>query len=97
MPHLATRSNLSDEEISTYKTFLAKEHQLEANQIIATSLTARFTKIRGGYDSMKVLSKTPDGQQMFRLITQTSQFFEKFSDDRITHFYVDPKPLITRP
>ena len=97
MPHLATRSNLSDEEITTYKTFLAKEHQLESSQIIATSLTARFTKIRGGYDSMKVLSKTPDGQQMFRLIAQTSQFFEKFSDDRITHFYIDPKPLITRP
>ena len=97
MPHLATRSNLSDEEVRTYRTFLAKEHQLEAGQIIATNLTARFTKIRGGYDSMKVLSKTPDGQQMFRLIAQASQFFEKFSDDRITHFYVDPKPQITRP
>lgn len=94
MPHLATRSNLSDEEVHTYRNFLAKENELEPGRIIATSLTARFTKIRGSYDSMKVLSSAKDGQQVFRLITQASQFFEKFSDDRITHFYVDPKPLI---
>lgn len=95
-PHLATRSNLSEEEVETYKTFLAKEHDLKPAHIIATNLTARFTKIRGNYNSMKVLTKSPDGQQVFRLIAQASQFFEKFSDDRITHFYIDPKTTIER-
>jgi len=91
MPHLATRSNLSKEELRTYATFLAKEHEHDASSIIAATLNARFTKIRGDYDSMKVLSKQPGGKNMFRLITQASQFFDKFSDERITHFYVDPK------
>ena len=44
-PHLATRSNLSEDEVETYKTFLAKEHGLDRTHIIATNLTARFTKI----------------------------------------------------
>jgi len=91
MRHLATRSNVSEQEVDTYKDFLAKELELQPEQIISTTLNAKFTKIRGNYNAMKLLKKTPEGGQLFHLIGPASQFFEKFGDERITHFYVDPQ------
>ncbi len=91
MPHLATRMNLSPDEEDTYIDFLAREHGQTADAIVASSITARFTKIRDDFSTMKVLCRDHQtGHNNLRLITQTSQFFGKFSDDRITHFYLDP-------
>jgi len=93
MPHIASRENLSAEEEEHYLTFLAKEHNCPKESLVSSSITARFTKIRDDYSSIKVLftdhqSKTPT----LRLISNTSQFFGKFTDERITHFYINPVP-----
>lgn len=91
MPHLATRMNLCPEEEATYIDFLARENSVSKDVIVASSITARFTKIRDDYSAMKVLCRDPQtGHNNLRLITHTSQFFGKFSDDRITHFYLNP-------
>jgi len=93
MPHIASRENLSKEEEEHYLTFLAKEHNLPKRALVSSSITARFTKIRDDFSGIKVLfadhqSKTPT----LRLISNTSQFFGKFTDERITHFYINPVP-----
>ena len=91
MPYLATRTNLSDQEQLTYQDFLAKENGDSEASIVTSSITARFTKIKEGFSDIKVLYKsTPAQPETYKLIANTSQFFAKFTDDRITHFYVDP-------
>ena len=91
MPYLATRTNLSDQEQLTYQDFLTKENGDSEASIVTSSITARFTKIKEGFSDIKVLYKsTPVQPETYKLIANTSQFFAKFTDDRITHFYVDP-------
>jgi len=91
MPHIATRENLSIDEEQHYLIFLAKEHQYAPENLVSSSITARFTKIKDGFNDMKVLvsdhqNKTPT----LRIISNTSHFFGKFTDERITHFYLNP-------
>jgi HD superfamily phosphohydrolase len=91
MPYLGTRTNLSNEEQSTYQAFLAKENGYTKESIVMSSITARFTSIRDEFSDIKVLYKSTSAQpETYKLIANTSQFFAKFTDDRITHFYVDP-------
>lgn len=105
MPFLATRTNLSPTEEQTYCAFLAREQGLPDDCIVSSSITARFTKIKDQFDQIKVLSRElkysytspkeqyTSGIETFKHITSASQFFDKFSDDRITHFYIDPVKL----
>ncbi len=90
MPHLATRVNLSKNEESTYRQFLADEQHVPVDTIIVSSITARFTRIRDQFSEIKVLKKDSNGNVTYKLIAKTSRFFDKFSDDRIIHFYTDP-------
>ena len=91
MPYLGTRVNLSAQEEATYAEFLCKEQQQEPGSVVSSSITARFTKIRDEFDQIKVLTRDPyTRDETFKRIAQTSHFFDKFSDDRITHFYIDP-------
>ncbi len=91
LKHLASRTNLSTEETLHYQQFLAKELGTRPEQIIASSITARFTQIRDDFDQIKVLVRDHQRQtSMLKLIAQSSQFFSKFSDDKITHFYHNP-------
>lgn len=91
MPYLGTSTNLSNEEQSTYQAFLAKENGYTKESIVMSSITARFTSIRDEFSDIKVLYKSTSAQpETYKLIANTSQFFAKFTDDRITHFYVDP-------
>lgn len=98
MKYLATRTNLTQHEEDTYRSFLAQENDCESSQIICCSITARFTKIRDDFAEIKVLSKGRGKQpDNYRNIPETSQFFGKFTDDRITHFYIDPISQIELP
>jgi HD superfamily phosphohydrolase len=91
LKHLASRTNLSTEEIQHYREFLAREYGCTADAIIASSITARFTRIRDDFDQIKVLVRDARRQlNTLKLIAQSSQFFSKFSDDKITHFYHNP-------
>ena len=91
MPHLATRANLSQDEEVTYKHFLAKESKQVNEHIVSSSITARFTKIKKDFHDIKVLCRDhQNNTETLKLISDTSHFFAKFEDDRITHFYIDP-------
>jgi HD superfamily phosphohydrolase len=93
MPHIASRENLTVEEEQHYLAFLAKEHNCPKNTLVSSSITARFTKIKDGYNGIKVLFTDPQTKtSTLRLISNTSQFFGKFTDERITHFYINPVP-----
>lgn len=97
MKHIATKENLSTIEENHYLAFLAKEQPCQAKDIIASSITARFTKIREDYSEMKVrISNRQNSDPIFKAISQTSQFFSKFNDEKITHFYIDPLTLLPK-
>lgn len=98
MRHIATKENLSILEEDHYLAFLAKEQPCQVDNIIASSITARFTKIKEDYTEMKVrISNRQHSTPMFKTISQTSQFFSKFNDEKITHFYIDPLTLFAKP
>jgi len=91
MPHIATRENLSSEEEQHYLNFLAKEQNCPQKKLVSSSITARFTKIRDDFSGIKVLIHDHQTKTLtLRLISNTSQFFGKFTDERITHFYLNP-------
>lgn len=91
MPFLASRTNLSDSEKATYTDFLAQENHIPVSAIVSSTFTARFTRIQENFDDIKVLIRDPQrNSETFKRVSQVSQFFDKFSDDRITHFYIDP-------
>ena len=93
MPHIASRENLSSDEEQHYLSFLAKEHNSSKESLVSSSITARFTKIKEGYSGIKVLSIDHQSKKpTLRLISNTSHFFGKFTDERITHFYINPVP-----
>tara|TARA_R110001592_G_scaffold319321_1_gene596875 strand:+ start:26682 stop:28157 length:1476 start_codon:yes stop_codon:yes gene_type:complete len=97
MRHIATKENLSPIEESHYLEFLAKEQPCLTEDIIASSITARFTKIKEDYTEMKVrVSSRKNSDPIFKSISQTSQFFSKFNDEKITHFYIDPLTLLSK-
>ena len=94
MKHIATKENLSHIEENHYLSFLAKEQPCKPTEIIASSITARFTKIKEDFIDMKVrVVADKNAAPLFKGISQTSQFFNKFSDEKITHFYLDPLTL----
>ncbi|KZZ59460.1 phosphohydrolase [Oleiphilus sp. HI0125] len=90
MPHLSTKSNLSDAELPSYIKLIAQEHAIGEDDVITAKLTARFTKIDDSYTAMKVLEDSEAHELMFKRISKTTQFFDQFKDDQITHFYIDP-------
>lgn len=91
MLYLATRDNLSPDEEQHYLGFLSREYNHPEHQLVASSITARFTKIRDGFDEIKVLVSDHQRQApTLKLISDTSRFFDKFTDERITHFYLNP-------
>ena len=95
MKHIATKENLSLLEEKHYRTFLAKEQPCPEKDVIASSITARFTKIKEDYIEMKVrISNHQNPLPIFKSISQSSQFFNKFVDEKITHFYLDPLTLL---
>tara|TARA_R110001592_G_scaffold341474_1_gene630546 strand:- start:18014 stop:19447 length:1434 start_codon:yes stop_codon:yes gene_type:complete len=97
MRHIATKENLSELEERHYLAFLAKEQPCQVTDIIASSITARFTKIKADYSEMKVrITSRKNSDPIFKAISQTSQFFSKFNDEKITHFYIDPLTLLAK-
>lgn len=91
MRYLATRDNLSKEEELHYLNFLSKEFGHPEQQLVSSSITARFTKIKDGFEDIKVLVSDHQRQApTLKLISDTSRFFDKFTDERITHFYLNP-------
>ena len=91
MRYLATRDNLSTDEEQHYLHFLSKEYRYPEQQLVSSSITARFTKIKDGFADIKVLVSDHQRQApTLKLISDTSRFFDKFTDERITHFYLNP-------
>ena len=91
LKHVATHKDLSLDETEHYHKFIAEENGLEPDQIVVARFTAKFSKISGNFNNIKVwLTNSKNEPPTPQLISSKSQFFGKFSDDIITHFYIDP-------
>lgn len=91
LEHLDTREDLSEEEITGHRLWLARELGIAPGQVVTCSMRARFSNIQDNFNSMKVLIQDPvSGRRSLRRISEVSTFFSKFRDGTITHFYRKP-------
>lgn len=94
--HLDTREDLSPQDIENHSQWLAKQLSLDPDHVVTCSMRARFSNIQDNFNGIKVLARDPiNRHRSLRKITDVSAFFSKFSDDTITHFYLQPE--VTRP
>ncbi len=89
--HIDTAENLSDDDILNKRKALAERLNTDLSSIVTCTMKARFTSIREDFNKIKVLVKDSiTGQRELKNITEISNFFNKFSDDTIVHFYLKP-------
>ncbi len=82
---LASAENLSPAKAAMLTRELADQHELPESAVICCTLKARFSRIRPGFNDIQVLDATG-----YRTITECSEFFQKFSDQTLFHFYASP-------
>jgi HD superfamily phosphohydrolase len=93
--HLDTREDLSVKGIDRHSEWLARELEIDPEDVVTCSMRARFSNIQDNFNGIKVLVKDPISRaRSLRMISEVSAFFSKFSDGTITHFYT--RPDITR-
>jgi hypothetical protein len=83
---LASAENLSPEQAQDMAEVLAKQHDLPVSRLICCTLKARFSNIKTGFCDIKVFES---GE--YRAITDCSEFFQKFNDQTLFHFYINPR------
>ena len=90
--HLLTRENLAPDMIEQVRVDLAHHYQIEPEMVVSCTLRARFSKIQEHFNDIRVLTKAPLSKALtLKQITEVSDFFSKFSDGSITHFYLHPQ------
>ncbi|WP_416399103.1 HD domain-containing protein [Allohahella sp. A8] len=88
LKHLRTVQDADAETLKTLSRTLDDELGIEAgNGVLHCTLKARFSKIGSGYREIRVLNKRTG---TYSDITHQSDFFSKFRDVSITHFYREP-------
>ncbi|SDW65169.1 hypothetical protein SAMN04487960_103384 [Marinobacter mobilis] len=94
LDHLDTRDNLSADEISAHCDYLVRALGLNPGDVVTCSMRARFSNIQDNFNGIKVLIRDPVTRtRSLKQITSVSEFFSKFSDGTITHFYHQPTLL----
>ncbi|WP_092024167.1 HD domain-containing protein [Marinobacter zhejiangensis] len=94
LDHLDTRDNLSEGQIEAHCDYLAEALALNRGDVVTCSMRARFSNIQENFNGIKVLVRDPvTGLRSLKKITEVSEFFSKFSDGTITHFYHRPAIL----
>lgn len=89
--HIDTCENLDEAGILAKRQALAIRLNTPVENIVTCMMKARFTKIQKDFNKIKVLVKDSiTGQRELQNITDISNFFNKFSDDTIVHFYLKP-------
>jgi HD superfamily phosphohydrolase len=88
LDHLGTYENLPGFRVHEMRRELAGRLRVSEETILHRTNFARFSKISGGYTAIKVVVKdSVDGRRAYRSLTEVSDFFGKFSDLTLTHFY----------
>lgn len=91
LKHLNTIENLDQEQIDTERHRIAGLVKTSPDNIVTCAMNARFSNIRYNFNKIKVLTKAPiSGERSLQQITDNSNFFSKFSDGTIVHFYLKP-------
>lgn len=94
LKHLVTIEDLPANQIEAQKYLLAKQLQIDPGAIVECTMHARFSNIKASFNKMKVLVKDSlTGKHSLKRIDEVSNFFSKFSDQTITHFYRLPEEL----
>lgn len=92
--HLDTRENLTENEIQDRCAALADALGAEPKDVVTCSMRARFSNIQDNFSGIKVLISEPvTRKRSLRRITEVSEFFNKFENDTITHFYRRPSQV----
>ncbi|WP_253938610.1 HD domain-containing protein [Hahella sp. HN01] len=91
--HLHTQESTETIDQESIKAMLAERHDLKPEQVVCCALKARFSKIKGAYEDIKVMQKPSDPERtrpQYVRIGEVSNFFHKFEDETIAHFYRKP-------
>lgn len=86
LKHIHSAENLDATTSAAWVKTLAEREKLSDTRIICCTLKARFSKIRQGYDDIRVLQ---GGR--YRDINECSAFFGKFQDQTLYHYYINPR------
>jgi len=86
--HLDSRENLDSHAIQSHCHYLEDSLSLPEGDVVTCTMKARFSNIQSDFSGIKVLVRDPvTRQRRIRRITDVSEFFTKFRDGTITHFY----------
>ena len=80
--HLASAQNLSPQALADWRRTVAAEQGCPPESLVAASLTARFSRIRPGYQAMRL-----QRGERFIDLCEASDFFTKFTDLHLHYLY----------
>lgn len=87
--HLGTYSNLSADECESIALGLSARLKVDRGRVLMSSNKTRFSKVNTDFTDIRVLEKDPiDGSEIFKTISETSDFFTKFNDNTIIAFHL---------
>ncbi|WP_369602019.1 phosphohydrolase [Hahella sp. SMD15-11] len=93
LQHVLTLQN-GGSQFTDVRTDLAREYGVPPSRIIFCSLPIRFTRINAGFDLIKYGHRNQfksRGRTGYQPLVQASDFFQKFEDRQLTHFYLLPE------
>lgn len=82
LEHICSHKDLSEAEVTDLRLRLAEQLNLPPERLICCKMKARFSRIGSDFQDIRV--RHTGG---YLNITQSSEFFTKFSDQVICHFY----------
>lgn len=90
---LHSMENVEIGQLKEKKEKVAAFNGIEPEGLVTCELKARFSGIKRGFNAIKVINFRPNSNHKdiyYSLISEESQFFEKFCDGNIIHFYLAP-------
>ncbi len=89
--HVDTLEDAQESEILDKRKELARRIGTHYKNIVTCTMRARFSTIQDDFNKIQVLVKdSVSGECQLKQITEVSNFFNKFSDGTIVHFYLKP-------
>lgn len=93
LTHLVTIKNVSDEQIRSEVSGLVQVYALDREKVFVQTSKATFSKIDKQYKDIRVIRSHRDfidvskKHESYVSIAESTDFFEKFSDIKITHIF----------
>jgi len=89
LPHIKAIKTQRDHDVDREKRKLANERNI---RVISHHSSSKFSEINPNFDKIRLLTKNPDtGKREIDSIQNHSEFFHKFQNVLMTHFYEDPQ------